>query len=171
MLDRKDIKTGGSDKELEQARNFDVPSWLQRHPHEQVEELLRGLVDQLQSDHPNQPLFAVGYCFGGKHAFRLAKWAVKAAAAFHPSFLEAEDARNVSVPLYVGLAEKDRTLPEGFEEDLRGWLEKEKVNYNLKSYPDVDHGYASRPDPYDAHATEQFSRAYQDARDFFQNCI
>ncbi|KAJ4194431.1 hypothetical protein NW759_016526 [Fusarium solani] len=170
MLDRKHVKSDGSDEELERARNFDVPQWLQRHPQQQIEELLQGLIDKLRSDHPDQPLFAVGYCLGGKYAIRLAKWAVNAAAIFHPSYLTAEDAEGIHVPLYAGLADKDSTIPdpEAFEWDLRGWLEKAKVDYTLKSYPDVDHGYASRPNPYDAHAAEQFAEAYHDATHFFQ---
>ena len=60
-------------------------------------------------------------------------------------------------------------VPESLEEDIRRWLEEGKVNFTLRRYPDVDHGFASRPNPYDAHAAQQFSKAYQDVMAFFQN--
>jgi hypothetical protein len=71
-----DIKT--------QIRSVNIEQWLTKHPHDRVDELLRGLVIAIRSDNPDAEFLGLGYCFGGKHVFRMAKQYLKAAASFHP---------------------------------------------------------------------------------------
>jgi dienelactone hydrolase len=78
-------KTGLSKTEAEEIRNFDIQAWVQRHTHSKIEVLLKDfLLTLLPPNTLTQKVFAVGYCFGGKHALRLASEGLVAAAAFHP---------------------------------------------------------------------------------------
>lgn len=64
---------------------LDLGKWLLKHPHDRVEKFLDGIVSAIQSTTQGIQIFVVGYCFGGKHAFLMAKAnLVTAAAAFHP---------------------------------------------------------------------------------------
>ena len=115
--------------------------------------------------HYGDPLLVgVGYCFGGKHVLRLAKSALTAAAAFHPSFVEAEDLDGIKVPLYVGLAEKDDMVPASLPHDLRHWSSagmREDAPLTLEIYPGMRHGFAARPDTKDENIRTQYQKAFE----------
>jgi len=66
------------------TNSFNVAAWLQRHSHARVSELLDNLLVHIRSEPSQRILVGIGYCFGGKHAFQLAKKGLKAAVAFHP---------------------------------------------------------------------------------------
>ena len=109
-------------------------------------------------------LVGVGYCFGGKHVLRLAKSALRAAAAFHPSFVEAEDMKGIKVPVYIGMAEKDDMVPVSLPNDLWAWSAtgmREDVPFNLEIYPGMRHGFAARPDTEDENIRTQYQQAFE----------
>ncbi|KAK5311794.1 hypothetical protein LTR93_011592 [Exophiala xenobiotica] len=149
---------------------LDFPAWLQKHSHDRVEMLLRKVVADLKSSNAAVGgLLGVGYCFGGKHALRLAKENLDAAAAFHPSFVEPEDCADITVPLYIGLAEKDSMVPPSLPQDLQAWTKRPSGGpVCIEEYPGMDHGFAARPDSQDAMIHEQYDRAYRRVVQFFR---
>lgn len=119
-------------------------------------------------------MFGVGYCFGGKHVIRLAKSHLKAAAAFHPSFVDADDIVGVRAPLYVGLAEQDDMVSPSLADDLRAWTASSiegYVTFILEIYPSVGHGFASRPDAADPLIIAQYQRAFQKTLEHLSSCV
>ena len=143
-------------------RDLNLGAWLQRHNHQRVSELLNGLTTELQARYSDVPIFGVGYCFGGKHVLKLAKTVLKAAAAFHPSFVEADDLHGVKAPLYVGLAEKDDMVPATLPDDLPAWAAKglvDGVPFDLDIYPGMKHGFAARPDTHDESIRQRYCQA------------
>ncbi|KIW90068.1 uncharacterized protein Z519_09499 [Cladophialophora bantiana CBS 173.52] len=152
------------EEDKQKLRDLDFPAWLQRHNHPRVSSLLNDLIAGLSEQAKNTTIVGVGYCFGGKHVLRLAKSSLKAAAAFHPSFVEAEDVAGIQVPLYAGLAEKDDMVPVSLPEDLQAWaVTKMKANipFTMEIYPGVGHGFAARPDTNDDVIRTQYERAFQ----------
>lgn len=149
--------------------DLDFPSWLSRHNHTRVSSILSTLVTKLpvhSGDSPEARSVGVGYCFGGKHVLRLAKSSLAAAAAFHPSFVEADDFSEIHVPVYVGLAEKDEMVPPSLEQDLREWSKQgmgEPGSLVIEVYPGMTHGFAARPNSEDDKVLEQCDKAFQSA--------
>ncbi|OAP56478.1 hypothetical protein AYL99_09657 [Fonsecaea erecta] len=158
------------EEEKQILRDLDFPAWLRRHNHTKVSSLLEGLTSRISSQHPDTAIVGVGYCFGGKHVLRLSKNVLKAAACFHPSFVEAEDMNGIRAPLYIGLAEKDDMVPASLPEDLRRWARsgmKPGVPFKMESFPHMGHGFAARPDTEDASVRAQYQRAFQRTLEHF----
>ncbi|KAL3479230.1 hypothetical protein BJX99DRAFT_255756 [Aspergillus californicus] len=189
------------DADKEKLLALDMPVWLQRHNPARVSSLLNDLLAHLprapeaqpeaeykaqEPLHPqpsNQipestPIVGVGYCFGGKHVLRLAKAsAIRAAAAFHPSFVEADDVTDIKVPVYIGLAEKDDMMPASLADDLRTWFsmsgaslqqhgespDVSSPSFTLEIYPGMAHGTAARPNTKDTDISKQYARALRAA--------
>ncbi|KAK4946332.1 hypothetical protein LTR10_014530 [Elasticomyces elasticus] len=152
------------EEEKQKLRDLDFPAWLQRHNPERVTLLLNGLVAELRRQHEETSIVGVGYCFGGKHVLRLAKTALMAAAAFHPSFVTADDLYGIQAPLYIGLAEKDDMVPASLPSDLEKWAStkmKQNVPFILETYADMNHGFAARPDTEDELILQQYQAAFQ----------
>lgn len=85
-LRRSDPGLSEEDKAI--LQNFDLDMWLKDHSCEHVDNLLQQLTETLvpskSRDH-NVSLNVAGYCFGGKHALRMAGWkGVSSVASFHP---------------------------------------------------------------------------------------
>ncbi|KAK5047059.1 hypothetical protein LTR84_007001 [Exophiala bonariae] len=158
-----DIKT--------QIRNVNIEQWLTKHPHDRVSELLRDLVIEIRSDNPDAEFLGVGYCFGGKHVFRMAKQYLKVAASFHPSYLTQEDVKDIQVPVYVGLAGDDEMVPTSLADDLKSWTHQERVQATLEIYPGMSHGFAARPDTQDPAVRTQYERALKTAVSFLGRSI
>ncbi|KEF51200.1 uncharacterized protein A1O9_12703 [Exophiala aquamarina CBS 119918] len=152
-------------------RNTNIEVWLTRHPHERIEELLRGFVVAVYQIAPNTTFLGIGYCFGGKYVFTMAKEVFKAAAAFHPSFVIHEDLKGIRVPIYVGLAGNDVMVPASLPEDLKSWIQQEQIQAIQEIYPNMPHGFAARPEAEDPANRDQFERALKAAVDFFQRTL
>lgn len=73
-----------SDKDKARMKALDIGDWTKRHPHDHIQKLLASLIASLREETPGLSLLGIGYCFGGKHVFRLAKRELKVAIAFHP---------------------------------------------------------------------------------------
>lgn len=152
-----------------EKHQINLPAWLQRHNHDHVSSLLSDLTEDLKRQDPGLGLFGVGYCFGGKHVLRLAKSTLKAAAAFHPSFVVPEDLIGIQVPLSIGLAEKDEMVPATLAQDFENWSKtilKPEVPFSLQIYSGMGHGFAARPDTEDDDIRREYTKALVDALDF-----
>jgi dienelactone hydrolase len=162
------------EEDKQKLRDLDFPGWLQRHNHPRVSSLLIELLAELSKRPENTTIMGIGYCFGGKHILRLAKASLTAAAAFHPSFVEADDMADVQAPLYIGLAEKDDMVPASLPEDLQTWATtkmRPNVPFTVEIYPDVGHGFAARPDTKDDLIRAQYERGFQRTIEHFAKFV
>lgn len=78
----------------------------------------------------------------------------------------AEDVREPSAPLYLGYGGSDDMVSPTLVQDLNGWLQDKKVPFRYKVYPEMPHGFASRPDHDNVNIMEQNLEAFKEALDF-----
>jgi carboxymethylenebutenolidase len=87
---------------------------------------------------------SLGYCIGGKLAFLLACQAdADANAAYYGVNLQAalDEARNITKPLLLHIAENDQFVPPSAQRQIKEGL-KTNPQVTIYSYPGADHGFA-----------------------------
>ncbi|KAJ5773452.1 hypothetical protein N7457_008348 [Penicillium paradoxum] len=147
--------------EKDLVASIDFETWVKRHSVDRTEKLVHTVVSSLERG--KEKVAAVGYCFGGKYAIRLAGTSfVDVVASFHPSFLEADDVKEGITSLYVGLAANDDMVPPTQKQDLTSWLTQAGALYGMETYDGVGHGFASRPDPVSPEGALQYQKAFED---------
>jgi dienelactone hydrolase len=108
----------------------------------------------------------VGYCWGGKMVSlsSAGDTKFKAAAELHPSMVDPEDAKKISIPMCM-LASKDEDakLVDGFEANLKG-------TKHVETFGDQVHGWmAARADLADKRVKEEYERGYKTLLTFFHD--
>jgi dienelactone hydrolase len=96
-----------------------------------------------------QKLGAVGYCFGGKYVVRhLQPGSGKIDAGYtaHPSFVEADELKDIKGPLAIAAAETDQIFPAEKRHESEEILKKVGQPYQINLYSGVEHGFAVRGD-------------------------
>lgn len=87
----------------------------------------------------------------------------KACAQLHPGFVEAEVARQITIPVVV-LCSKDET-----EEEWRPFRDSLQVPYRMNLYPDMVHGWMSaRGDLEDEEVRRAFKQGYELVLEWFR---
>jgi len=96
----------------------------------------------------------IGYCMGGKFALRAAGQfpdKISAVALFHATKLATDqpDSPHLLIPqmkafVYIGIAEKDAHFSAEEKALLEKCFKKSKVNYKMKVYANVQHGFRYR---------------------------
>ncbi|KAH8802958.1 Alpha/Beta hydrolase protein [Xylogone sp. PMI_703] len=160
-----------SDEDRAKMRDFDLDQWAATHSPDFVNELLARLIPLVKAQLPSSatPLFAVGYCFGGKYVFTLAGTGhIQAGAVFHPSWTNINDTKGTNCPILIGAAEQDHLTSLSLCQELKVSLKDQNVAVELHIYDGVGHGFASRPNTEDLLAKKQFERAFGDANMFFK---
>lgn len=102
-------------------------------------------------DRPTGPWGCVGFCMGGRFAFRAAESfgsELAAASLLHPTGLvtDAPDsphlgAHRIEGALYLGFGEEDDVAPISDIPPLREQLEQHGVTHQIDVLPDAHHGY------------------------------
>ncbi|KAI5289049.1 hypothetical protein KEM54_004489 [Ascosphaera aggregata] len=106
----------------------------------------------------------LGFCWGGKITTLLSgkDTPFKCAIQAHPAMLDAEDAKNITIP-FATLASKDEDAAtvKAFDENL-------KVAKFTETYPDQIHGWmAARSNLSDERVRKEYERGYKTALVFF----
>ncbi|KAJ3676541.1 hypothetical protein LUZ60_003953 [Juncus effusus] len=125
------------------SRSFQI--WFQSHSTDKGFEEAKPVIAALKEKGINS-VGAAGYCWGAKVAIELAKAGeIQAAVLSHPSFVSVGDIREVKCPIAILGAETDHLSPpelvKQFEETLAS---KSDVEYFVKIFPGVAHGWAVR---------------------------
>ncbi len=101
--------------------SFDFPSWIKKHPSEEVTGIVENVLAQIKSEfsmcpvpHALNPLThflepkkiaAVGYCFGAKYVVQLlAKPSIDSGFGAHPSFVTLEEVAAIKGPYSIAAA-------------------------------------------------------------------
>ncbi|KAF4439160.1 dienelactone hydrolase family domain-containing [Fusarium acutatum] len=156
---------------------INMKAWLGRHSAQVIHELLVSFFENIHTSLPgiqtsdNASISVVGYCFGGKYALQLSSWVgVRTAAAFHPSFVEESDLspgdNGSAAPIIVGLAQNDTMVPRTLSADLNQWASSHKRVLNQRTFCNVGHGFAARPNTKNEVERVQFQDAFHYANDF-----
>ncbi|OAP59033.1 hypothetical protein AYL99_06330 [Fonsecaea erecta] len=164
LLER--IKLGAA----ETAKSFLVDMWLARQTPEKVFPILVKVIETCKDEYADavahgQGIYSVGYCFGGKYVIMLAGEhpspslqgsggkdeeqgmvqkgpLIKAGAVAHATLVTREDFKAVKAPLTIVCVENDPLLPDEVLEVGRKHLAASSIEHEIKTYPEVPHGFA-----------------------------
>lgn len=103
----------------------------------------------LTQSSPRQKIGAVGYCFGGKYVVRhLRPEAGKIDVGYtaHPSFVDADELKEIKGPLSISAAETDHIFPAEKRHESEVILKELGLPYQINLYSGVEHGFAVRAD-------------------------
>ncbi|KAI0752511.1 alpha/beta-hydrolase [Daedaleopsis nitida] len=134
--------------------NFDLMSWLGKHPVEEAMSDIRNVIDALKAEGVTK-FGAVGFCYGGaRTAFNLAfTGEIHVVAVSHPSLLQVPDDLNKylaesKAPLLINSCETDSQFPISAQEQADAILGGGKFapGYERTYWPGVVHGFAIRGD-------------------------
>ena len=153
------------------AKSFLLDMWLARQTSEKVLPILHKVVNGAKEEFADAVaggggIYGVGYCFGGKYVCMLASETpqdathgkdqpedqavdaskktpvIKAGAIAHGTLISKEDLENIKSPLSLICVENDQLFPDDVRTAGQDFLEKHKVEHEIKVYPDVPHGFA-----------------------------
>ncbi|KAM7462642.1 hypothetical protein LguiA_030763 [Lonicera macranthoides] len=143
-------------------------TWLKDHAPDERFEIAKPVIEDLKAKGVSK-IGAAGFCWGGKVVVELAKHAyVQAAVILHPSFVTVEDINGVKVPISILGAETDHRSPpevlKQFEDALKA---KSEVDFFVKVFPGVSHGWSLRYQDGDEPVVKCAKEAHQDTLDWF----
>ncbi|RDW68673.1 hypothetical protein BP5796_09330 [Coleophoma crateriformis] len=134
--------------------------------------LIAPIMADIQKMHPEIKSWAIlGFCWGGKIASLVCQEGTlfKAAAQCHPSLLDTEDAKKVTVPMCI-LPSQDE-VPKVIGEWFHNLILNNPESY-LEYFDDQVHGWmTSRADFNDIHRYEEYLRGYRIIRTFFSRFL
>ncbi|TEB21715.1 alpha/beta-hydrolase [Coprinellus micaceus] len=132
---------------------FNQAAWLAKSQR-QAEEALPKWLEAVRETYGRDAKYgAVGYCFGGPYALRIAATEDVVASAFaHPAFLTESDFAKITKPLLLSCAETDSTFPRTSLYRATDILAQNKKQYHVQVFSGVSHGFATRADPNDPNA-------------------
>nr|GME20037.1 endo-1,3;1,4-beta-D-glucanase-like [Ipomoea batatas] len=146
-----------------------IDDWLQEHGTDKGFEDAKSVIAALKSKGISS-IGAAGYCWGAKPVVQLAqsKDYIEAAVLLHPSFVTVDDIKEVKVPIAILGAELDQlTSPEIIKEFEEILSSQSEVDYFVKIFPGVDHGWTIRYNDEDENAVQSAEEAYQDMLNWF----
>lgn len=124
-------------------------------------------VKAVQEKNPSIKSWAIiGYCWGGKIVSLVTSKPetnpFKAGAAIHPAFVDANDAKNIKVPI-VMLASMEED-----EKDVQAYEAALSVPRHVEMFKDQVHGWmAARADLAQPRVQEEYVRGYKTVLEFF----
>ncbi|KAF3341395.1 endo-1,3-1,4-beta-D-glucanase-like isoform X1 [Carex littledalei] len=144
------------------------PVWLQSHTTEKGFEEAKPVIAALKEKGVTS-VGAAGYCWGAKVVTELAKAAeIQAAVLLHPSLVSVDDIKEVKCPISILGAETDHLSPPELVKQYEAVLaEKSEVDYFVKIFPGVAHGWAVRYKADDASAVKSADEARTDMLEWF----
>ncbi|GAB3303652.1 dienelactone hydrolase family protein [Epidermidibacterium keratini] len=142
-----------SDAPAERGPDFDPWPYVKATEVEQVQADINAAKSQLQAS----DVYAVGFCFGGGHAFALAAAALGFSGVvgfygrpysenpFYPSAIELTD--RMSCPVLGLFGGGDNSIPADIVEQFDRELTDSKVPHDLHTYPGAPHSFFDRSAP------------------------
>jgi dienelactone hydrolase len=150
-----------------------------------VDPMFEKVIKHLKEDLGVKRLGGVGYCFGGKYVCRflkeggLSNGGIDAGFTAHPSFVDADEVRNIKGPLSIAAAgmkeedlhllycqnkkevltikpETDAIFPAEKRRQTEDILKDHTVPYQMFLYSDVEHGFGVKGDL--SHAKARFAK-------------
>ncbi|KAI5776610.1 dienelactone hydrolase [Geopyxis carbonaria] len=122
--------------------------WLARHTPENTMPIIEDVMKAIKERYGDKSYtvslgtYAVGYCFGGKYALRLAASdEITAAAIAHGVLITKEEIESITKPTTFACVENDPFFPDDIREEGRRFLEKNKAEFDMRVYKNVPHGF------------------------------
>ncbi|KZF20126.1 dienelactone hydrolase family protein [Xylona heveae TC161] len=132
---------------LNRPGDYDLPSWLQKHPTNLVDPIVEATLGEMRDTFNCQRIGAVGYCFGAKYVARfLGQGKINVGYVAHPSFVEEAELAAIKGPLSIAAAEHDTIFPPEKRHHAEVILPKTGQAWQIALYGGVSHGFAVRAD-------------------------
>ncbi|KAK7888024.1 hypothetical protein LTR67_009419 [Exophiala xenobiotica] len=142
---------------LNRPGDFDIMKWMHGEYSEKkiahlppvVDPIIDSCLVEMRTKYGCKKIGAVGYCFGGKYVVRhLRPDAGKIDAGYtaHPSFVDADELRDMKGPLAISAAETDAIFPTEKRHETEQILKEVGLPYQINLYSGVEHGFAVRGD-------------------------
>ncbi|KAK9380382.1 dienelactone hydrolase [Kockiozyma suomiensis] len=149
-------------------QEFDLGSWLGKHPKEVTEPLVESVLSHIKADFAPSSIAAVGYCYGAKYVVRLLGASkIDVGAICHPSFVDDEEVELLKLPLTIQAAETDPIFPVENRIKTEAILTKNQTPYEITVFSGVVHGFAVRGDPAVPQTLYAKERAFHNIVTFF----
>ena len=171
------------------AKSFVLDMWLARHTPEKVLPVLKKVIEGAKEEFADAVangggIYAVGYCFGGKYICLLGSELpdtvvhgqaakdeeqgvvkpgpiIKCGALAHGTMVTKEDIEGIKSPTSLVCVENDQLFPDDIRDAGKEYLEKEKIEHEVKVYPGVPHGFAVVGEYGDAKIQEAQKSAFE----------
>ncbi|EXJ93180.1 esterase/lipase [Capronia epimyces CBS 606.96] len=164
---------------LNRPGDFDIQAWLKGEYHPKkiahlppvVDPIIDACLVEMRTKYKVKKIGAVGYCFGGKYVVRhLRPDAGKIDAGYtaHPSFVEADELKDIKGPLAIAAAETDFIFPAEKRHESEVILKDLGLPYQINLYSGVEHGFAVRADPKNRPSVYAKENAFLQAVQWFE---
>ncbi|KAM0193495.1 hypothetical protein ACHAPI_007564 [Fusarium lateritium] len=155
----------------EKAKSFNMGAFLGRNTKEIRWPEIKAAAQTLKSQYSK--VAAIGFCYGGWAAFRLAAdpSLIDAVSVAHPSGLEKHEINEVKVPVQILAPENDHEYTEELKSYTFEILPKTGVQWEYVHFPELGHGFASRGNPNDQKQKNGLERAKRCAVHFFNEYL
>ncbi|XP_060671639.1 endo-1,3;1,4-beta-D-glucanase-like [Ziziphus jujuba] len=149
---------------------FDV--WFKDHGTDKGVVEAKSVIEALKSKGVSS-VGAAGFCWGAKVVVDLAKTdIIQAGVLLHPSFVTNEDFNEVKVPISILGAEIDIMTPAEVVKQFEAVLaRKSAVEFFVKIFPKVEHGWTVRYDVGDEEAVKKAEEARQDLLEWISKYV
>ncbi|KAI5666707.1 hypothetical protein M9H77_16560 [Catharanthus roseus] len=149
-----------------------VPVWIKSHGPDKGVEDAKQVIAALRGKGISS-IGAAGFCWGAKVVVQLAKSDdIQAGVLLHPSFVTVDDIKEVIKPISILGAENDHlTLPELVKQFEATLSSKPEVDFFVKIFPGVSHGWTVRYQIEDENAVKSAEEAHQDMLNWFTKFI
>ncbi|WVZ12089.1 hypothetical protein V8G54_016619 [Vigna mungo] len=142
-------------------RSLDV--WLQDHPPENVSADVKPVIQDLKRRGFSK-IGIAGFCWSGIGAADIAKTKlVKASVLSHPSFVQGNNFRGIKAPIAIYGGQNDTLTPPWRIIEIERVLRdaRPQVAYEVKIFPNVEHGWTLLYDPNDPKAVKAADKAHR----------
>ncbi|TEB27396.1 dienelactone hydrolase endo-1,3,1,4-beta-D-glucanase [Coprinellus micaceus] len=142
-----------------------------------VDARLESFFALLKEKETYEKIGAVGYCFGGATAIRLASTdSVNTVVIAHPAPFKMDQVRAIKVPCAWVCPEVDIFLGSEVRNNAEAELARKKeagngIEYEFHDYPGTQHGFACRPNNKYPELVEQYEKALEDTIGWFKKTL
>ncbi|WVZ12086.1 hypothetical protein V8G54_016616 [Vigna mungo] len=142
-------------------RPLDV--WSQDHPPENVSADVKPVIQDLKRRGFSK-IGIAGFCWSGLGAADIAKTQlVKASVLSHPSFVQGNNFQGIKAPIAIYGGQNDTLTPPWRIIEIERVLRdaRPQVAYEVKIFPNVEHGWTLLYDPNDPEAAKAADKAHR----------
>ncbi|KAF8632410.1 hypothetical protein AX17_004851 [Amanita inopinata Kibby_2008] len=153
-----------------------IPVYLQNRP-SVIDAYLDKFISVIREEKGYEKIGAVGYCFGGSAAIRLAPTGyIQSVVICHPGRFSLEQAKEIKIPTAWLCAEEDAFFKDSLRDQVEALYASRKntneyVSYEFVIYKGTTHGFACRPDLSYEDLKQAYEKSLEDTAVWFEKTL